>query len=87
MPAVASAPARSSAPPIAWVPKSWAAHCYTDIRRFQLMPRGGHFAAWEQPELLAKELKGFFFKDVDAKALCGVGPGSRSEIPLILLGT
>jgi microsomal epoxide hydrolase len=31
-----------------------------DIRRWSEMPRGGHFAAWEQPELLAGEIQAFF---------------------------
>jgi len=24
------------------------------------MPRGGHFAAWEEPELLAEDIRAFF---------------------------
>jgi pimeloyl-ACP methyl ester carboxylesterase len=30
-----------------------------DVRHRREMPRGGHFAAWEQPELLADELRSF----------------------------
>jgi pimeloyl-ACP methyl ester carboxylesterase len=30
-----------------------------DIRHWNQMPRGGHFAAWEQPRLLAAELRSF----------------------------
>jgi len=41
-------------------PRSLAARTYTDIRRWTTMPRGGHFAALEQPELLAREIKEFF---------------------------
>jgi pimeloyl-ACP methyl ester carboxylesterase len=33
---------------------------YTDIRRWTRMPKGGHFAALEQPELLAEEIREFF---------------------------
>jgi microsomal epoxide hydrolase len=33
---------------------------YADIRRFTEMPQGGHFAAFEQPEALAEELRTFF---------------------------
>jgi microsomal epoxide hydrolase len=33
---------------------------YYDIRRWTPMPRGGHFAAMEQPELLAADLQAFF---------------------------
>jgi len=41
-------------------PRSLAAHTYTDIRRWNVMPRGGHFAALEQPRLLADEIRAFF---------------------------
>jgi pimeloyl-ACP methyl ester carboxylesterase len=41
-------------------PRSVAAHTYTDIRRWTVMPRGGHFAAMEQPEALAAEVRAFF---------------------------
>jgi microsomal epoxide hydrolase len=41
-------------------PRSLAARTYSDIRRWTVMPRGGHFAAMEQPEALAAELRAFF---------------------------
>ena len=41
-------------------PRSVAARVYTDIRRWSVMPKGGHFAAWEQPEALAREIRAFF---------------------------
>ena len=41
-------------------PRSLAARTYTDIRRWTVMPRGGHFAALEQPEALANEVREFF---------------------------
>jgi microsomal epoxide hydrolase len=41
-------------------PRSVAARMYTDIRRWTVMPKGGHFAALEQPELLAQEIRAFF---------------------------
>ena len=41
-------------------PRSLAARTYTDIRRWTVMPRGGHFAAMEQPEPLAAEIRAFF---------------------------
>src|SRR5215469_3103791 len=41
-------------------PRSLAARTYTDIRRWSVMPRGGHFAALEQPEALAAEVSEFF---------------------------
>lgn len=41
-------------------PRSLAAKTYSDIRRWTEMPRGGHFAALEQPERLAREVIEFF---------------------------
>jgi pimeloyl-ACP methyl ester carboxylesterase len=41
-------------------PRSLAARTYTDIRRWTVMARGGHFAAMEQPEALAAEIREFF---------------------------
>ena len=41
-------------------PRSLAARVYSDIRRWSVMPRGGHFAALEQPEALAREIRDFF---------------------------
>lgn len=40
--------------------RRWAAHQYTDIRRWETMQRGGHFAAFEQPALLLGEIREFF---------------------------
>jgi len=41
-------------------PRSMAERVYTDIRRWSVMPRGGHFAAMEQPDLLAEEIRALF---------------------------
>jgi pimeloyl-ACP methyl ester carboxylesterase len=41
-------------------PRSMAERVFTDIRRWTVMPRGGHFAALEQPEALAAEIRAFF---------------------------
>lgn len=41
-------------------PRSIAEKTYTDIRRWTVMPRGGHFAALEQPALLAEDVIAFF---------------------------
>jgi pimeloyl-ACP methyl ester carboxylesterase len=42
------------------VPRSLAERAYTDIRRWTVMPRGGHFAAMEQPAALADDIRTFF---------------------------
>jgi microsomal epoxide hydrolase len=41
-------------------PRSLAERMYRDIRRWTPMPRGGHFAALEQPAALAHEIREFF---------------------------
>ena len=41
-------------------PRSVASLLYTDIRRWSVMPKGGHFAAMEQPAALAEEVRAFF---------------------------
>ena len=41
-------------------PRSFAERRYSDIRRWTVMDRGGHFAAMEQPDALAAEVRAFF---------------------------
>ena len=41
-------------------PRSLAAKTYTDIHRWSVMSKGGHFAALEQPDGLAHEIVEFF---------------------------
>ena len=41
-------------------PRALAARTYTDIRRWTVEEKGGHFAALEQPEVLAREIRAFF---------------------------
>jgi len=44
---------------IANAPREWAERFY-DVRHWSEMPSGGHFAAWEEPTLLAEDLREFF---------------------------
>jgi microsomal epoxide hydrolase len=41
-------------------PRSVAERVFKDIRRWSVMEKGGHFAALEQPDLLAREVRDFF---------------------------
>ena len=41
-------------------PRSIASQAYTDIRRWTVMEKGGHFAAMEQPAALAADIAAFF---------------------------
>ena len=52
--AVADFPAEITRPPREWVQRSFG-----DLRRFTSFERGGHFAAFEEPELLAQDINEF----------------------------
>ena len=41
-------------------PRSWAEKVYPNLIYFNEAERGGHFAAWEEPELFATELRAAF---------------------------
>jgi len=38
-------------------PRSWTERAYPNLIHFNELPKGGHFAAWEQPELFVDELR------------------------------
>jgi hypothetical protein len=38
-------------------PRSWTEQAYDKLIYFDDVDRGGHFAAWEQPELFSAELR------------------------------
>jgi len=72
--AVAAAGAAGAAPPPVGVPvgfttfpgeiwaapRSWAETVYPGLAYFNAVDRGGHFAAWEEPELFSAELRAAF---------------------------
>ena len=41
-------------------PQTWARRAYRNLVYFKQVDKGGHFAAWEQPELFATELQAAF---------------------------
>jgi pimeloyl-ACP methyl ester carboxylesterase len=41
-------------------PKSWAEKAYPKLIYFSKLPKGGHFAAWEQPESFSHEMREAF---------------------------
>ena len=41
-------------------PRSWAERAYPKLIHYNKLDKGGHFAAWEQPELLTAELRAAF---------------------------
>jgi pimeloyl-ACP methyl ester carboxylesterase len=42
--------------------RRWMEGRYTDIRHWSEMPKGGHFAAFEQPELFVGDVRAYFRK-------------------------
>ncbi len=41
-------------------PRSWTERAYSKLIYFNEVDKGGHFAAWEQPQLFAEELRAAF---------------------------
>ena len=41
-------------------PRSWAQKAYPRLVHYDKLPKGGHFPAWEQPELFVNELRAGF---------------------------
>jgi pimeloyl-ACP methyl ester carboxylesterase len=61
-PADVSLPAAVTVFPDEYVraPRSWTEQAYRDLVYFNEVERGGHFAAWEQPQLFSEELRAAF---------------------------
>jgi pimeloyl-ACP methyl ester carboxylesterase len=38
-------------------PRSWPERAYPNLLHFNALPKGGHFAAWEQPQLFSEEVR------------------------------
>ncbi len=41
-------------------PRSWTEKAYPHLVRYNMLPKGGHFAAWEQPALFVEEMRASF---------------------------
>ena len=41
-------------------PETWARRAYPNLTYFNEVDKGGHFAAWEEPELFATEVRAAF---------------------------
>jgi pimeloyl-ACP methyl ester carboxylesterase len=41
-------------------PRSWAEKAYPNLIHYNRLPKGGHFAAWEQPKVFSEELRAAF---------------------------
>jgi pimeloyl-ACP methyl ester carboxylesterase len=61
LPAPAMAFAFTTFPGEIWrTPRSWVEASYPNVAYFNEVDRGGHFAAWEEPELFSSELRSAF---------------------------
>lgn len=68
-----------SFPPIS-VPRSILKNRFVDLVSYGVMPRGGHFAAMEAPELLATNFFGFVKKVEERRAGQGEGGDAKKEL-------
>ena len=41
-------------------PRSWVEQSYPNLIYFNKVDKGGHFAAWEEPELFSEEVRAAF---------------------------
>jgi pimeloyl-ACP methyl ester carboxylesterase len=41
-------------------PRSWTERAYQNLTHFNALSKGGHFAAWEQPQLFSEEVRAGF---------------------------
>jgi pimeloyl-ACP methyl ester carboxylesterase len=41
-------------------PRSWTERAYPKLIHYNRLDKGGHFAAWEQPELFCAEMRAAF---------------------------
>ena len=41
-------------------PRSWAERAYPKLIYYNKVSKGGHFAAWEQPQLYSEEVRAGF---------------------------
>ncbi len=59
-------------------PRSWTERAYPKLIYYNRLPKGGHFAAWEQPQLFAEELRAAF-KSVRTARPTSMGSGHVSQ--------
>ena len=59
-------------------PRSWVETVYPDLAYFNEVDRGGHFAAWEEPELFSTEVRAAFRNCADDTTAFGA---LQEEVP------
>lgn len=74
--AIARFPLEEPFPPRTWIERGY------DVRRYTEMPVGGHFAAMEQPALLADDIRAFFGVSEAGASAPSPAPSAESTPPL-----
>ena len=64
-------------------PRSWTERAYPKLIHYNKLDKGGHFAAWEEPQLFAAELR-TAFQIVAAVSRQSLKPGTRQSLSAIL---
>jgi pimeloyl-ACP methyl ester carboxylesterase len=59
-------------------PRSWAERAYPKLIYYNRLPKGGHFAAWEQPQLLVADIR-TAFKSLRTPGTESMGSGPASK--------
>ena len=57
---ICSVAATASPDELYQAPRSWAEQAYPKLVHYNRLPKGGHFAAWEQPKFLSDEIRAGF---------------------------
>jgi hypothetical protein len=61
-------------------PRNWAENAYPKLVHFNKVAKGGHFAAWEQPQLFSEEVRAGFRSLRQFKTVQESGGGCRMTI-------
>jgi pimeloyl-ACP methyl ester carboxylesterase len=59
-------------------PETWARRAYRNLIYFHEVDKGGHFAAWEQPQVFTAELRAAF-RSLRRPIVHGIGASSKDE--------
>jgi pimeloyl-ACP methyl ester carboxylesterase len=56
---------------LVYAPREWGERYYTNIIHWNDVERGGHFAAWEEPEHFVREVRDCFRQLRRRRSRCG----------------
>lgn len=75
--AITMLPADLYPTPREWVERQWP------LARWTELPRGGHFAEWEVPELIAADVRAFFaaLRQAESRSAVAAPIGRAQQVP------